>query len=432
MRKLYSKISVAVVLTLLVGLFNLPFYGRELTEDEKNAFIVRDEWTTWVNAFTASLSELDRQATAKIYDNMDFYDMQYRFTEKYKKTPEYLDADGKPTDTLKQLIKDKRKELNRSRGSSSGGGSSSYDMINWAIVSTDGSNWMENIPDSRYIYEVNLPGTHDSGTFYPYNGTAAIDAFVAAAKCQTMTIEEQLDAGIRVLDLRLDESLNICHGSGTYKFTGYEDSAHTSVLTLNKVLTTVRDFLTTNPTEVVVVCVKVEDGTTANVVSALNTELANWTSSMYTGTTYPKISDVKGKMVLMSRISTLNKGIYYNVADKVDRGTRVIDGVTVLMDDQYDIGATAKTTAVNNALAALESYYINLTGGKGTRSGFVFTSSNTFSASTILSYESPQAIANTINPVLNSHTYQQGRAYGFIMMDFPTQAVIDKIYMTNP
>ena len=85
--------------------------SRELTDREKAAFIVRDEWTTWVRAFTASLSELDKNATSRIYDNMDYYDMQYRFTEKYKKVPEYLDEDGKPTQKLKDLIKKKRKEI---------------------------------------------------------------------------------------------------------------------------------------------------------------------------------------------------------------------------------------------------------------------------------------------------------------------------------
>ncbi len=85
--------------------------GRELTDRENAAFIVRDEWTAWVRGFTASLSELDKNATSRIYDNMDFYDMQYRFTEKYKKVPEYLDEDGKPTQKLKDLIKEKRKKI---------------------------------------------------------------------------------------------------------------------------------------------------------------------------------------------------------------------------------------------------------------------------------------------------------------------------------
>ena len=85
--------------------------GRALTSDEQAAFIVRDEWTEWVNNFTASLSELDKNATAKIYDDMDFYDMQYRFTEKYKKVPEYLTEEGKPQQKLLDMIKEKRKEI---------------------------------------------------------------------------------------------------------------------------------------------------------------------------------------------------------------------------------------------------------------------------------------------------------------------------------
>lgn len=97
----------------MLGSVNFVFAAeeKELTDDEKAAFIVRDEWTGWVKDFTASLSELDQLATAKIYDGMDFYDMQYRFTEKYKKVPEYLDEDGKPTQKLKDMIKEKRKKI---------------------------------------------------------------------------------------------------------------------------------------------------------------------------------------------------------------------------------------------------------------------------------------------------------------------------------
>ncbi len=88
-----------------------PEGSRDLTDRENAAFIVRDEWTNWVKSFTNELSELDKNATSRIYSNMDFYDMQYRFTEKYKKVPEYLDEDGKPTQKLKDMIKEKRKEI---------------------------------------------------------------------------------------------------------------------------------------------------------------------------------------------------------------------------------------------------------------------------------------------------------------------------------
>ena len=117
MRKLYSIILTIVMSVMIVGTVNFVFAeDRALTKEELEAFIVRDEWTEWVNSFTASLSELDKQATAKIYEDMDFYDMQYRFTEKYKKVGEWVDEDGKPLDKLKEAIKEKRKEINKRKG----------------------------------------------------------------------------------------------------------------------------------------------------------------------------------------------------------------------------------------------------------------------------------------------------------------------------
>ena len=116
--KKFQKILKTLSILMVVGLMLVPASAtfasgtdRPLTDRENAAFIVRDEWSAWVKGFTASLSELDKNATSRIYNNMDYYDMQYRFTEKYKKVPEYLDEDGKPTQKLKDLIKEKRKEL---------------------------------------------------------------------------------------------------------------------------------------------------------------------------------------------------------------------------------------------------------------------------------------------------------------------------------
>lgn len=113
LKRFYFLIATILITVLMLGSVNFVYAAgdKDLTDDEKAAFIVRDEWTGWVRDFTASLSELDQLATAKIYDDMDFYDMQYRFTEKYKKVPEYLDEDGKPTQKLKDMIKEKRKKI---------------------------------------------------------------------------------------------------------------------------------------------------------------------------------------------------------------------------------------------------------------------------------------------------------------------------------
>ncbi len=90
--------------------------------------------------------------------------------------------------------------------------------------SLNGKNWMAGIPDSRYIYEINLPGTHDSATAYCKNATDntvklfGLPAFHVEkfAKTQSLTLPEQLDAGVRYLDLRFSPKqgeLLLCHGN---------------------------------------------------------------------------------------------------------------------------------------------------------------------------------------------------------------------------
>lgn len=78
--------------------------AKDLTEQEKKSFITREEFEQWRDAFIASLSELDTVSTNKIYDNMEFYDMQFKFTDNYK-TKEYVDeTTGKNTPYLDELI----------------------------------------------------------------------------------------------------------------------------------------------------------------------------------------------------------------------------------------------------------------------------------------------------------------------------------------
>lgn len=93
-----------------------------------------------------------------------------------------------------------------------------------AIISTlNDQNWMSGISDERYLYEINLPGTHDSATSTVWNGTnnhikvLGFEVFDtgAFAKCQDLTIAQQLRAGTRLLDLRFDANsaeLYLCHG----------------------------------------------------------------------------------------------------------------------------------------------------------------------------------------------------------------------------
>lgn len=93
-----------------------------------------------------------------------------------------------------------------------------------STLSRDGtSEWMKHVPDSTPLVHMNIPGTHDSGT---WNFTTAltqdvyVDRNITATddfRCQEQSMAAMLQAGIRFFDLRpaLDPTrtyLTIWHG----------------------------------------------------------------------------------------------------------------------------------------------------------------------------------------------------------------------------
>ncbi|WP_228453080.1 hypothetical protein [Chryseobacterium sp. CH1] len=83
----------------------------------------------------------------------------------------------------------------------------SYKMA--AAVPVQMNSWMAGLQDNISLSKISIPGTHDSG--------ARIDAPVVSgtAKTQDLSIAEQLNAGVRFLDIRcrhIDNSFTIIMG----------------------------------------------------------------------------------------------------------------------------------------------------------------------------------------------------------------------------
>jgi 1-phosphatidylinositol phosphodiesterase len=56
------------------------------------------------------------------------------------------------------------------------------------------SSWMRDIPDDARVTELSIPGTHD---------TCSVDGLLGFGKTQNLDLDDQLNAGIRFLDIRL-------------------------------------------------------------------------------------------------------------------------------------------------------------------------------------------------------------------------------------
>ena len=204
-------------------------------------------------------------------------------------------------------------------------------------------NWMAGISGERWLNEINLPGTHDSGMKALWHWTSSqgyIDNFGGSkyAYTQRRYIDEQMEDGIRKFDVRLtNEKLNftpshtivnisddsnnlyLCHGKDQWAGTYYAKDHDGEQLSLRAVLDYSKDFLQKHPTEVIILgfspeVTKDNDDDTKSVEKVLTKILREFSREINpsTGkpymyledgvfgkqmTNYPKLKDVRGQVI---------------------------------------------------------------------------------------------------------------------------------------
>ena len=111
--------------------------------------------------------------------------------------------------------------------------------------------WMLTIGAGKKLTELSLPGTHDSGTYPGVGGEIA--------QTQTMTIREQLDSGIRYLDIRLKyydrfalRNCNDTYTSANCEMLVFHGGVNMFLPFETGVLRPTLAFLKANPSELVV------------------------------------------------------------------------------------------------------------------------------------------------------------------------------------
>ena len=159
------------------------------------------------------------------------------------------------------------------------------------------SSWMTDLKDEDSIASLSIPGTHDSAALYD-------KLSFGQTKCQTLTIPQQLAAGIRFLDLRVRESGMIHHG--------IVDQNTDLETVVNEIIT----FLDAHKTEFVLVYITWDDPEHKNLsqqmeftdrfINSWMGEEKNWfrdkkppKGRWFLEERIPKVSEVRGKMVLL-------------------------------------------------------------------------------------------------------------------------------------
>ncbi len=126
-----------------------------------------------------------------------------------------------------------------------------------APLQVSSSNWMGGIPDRTRLYDLYMPGTHDSATGYFYRRRDNVN-YAAASLVMThdkrSSIKDQLENGIRYLDLRFSrERESDGFPDNPLKFWQLYHGVYFLATNLDEALTDVKTFLTNHPTETVFV-----------------------------------------------------------------------------------------------------------------------------------------------------------------------------------
>lgn len=167
----------------------------------------------------------------------------------------------------------------------------------------DSANWMSKVAGGKMLSELNIPGTHDSFTGHIPEFTRNWHILGAQVATQDRTIAEQLERGIRYIDIRLklkDGEL-ICYHS------------FWAGITFQFVLDMVEDFLKAHDRETVIMLLSHEGldapfVTDAAFETAVAAKLCDLTPQGYTPKAHlwnsdmpPTLEQVRGKIVILRR-----------------------------------------------------------------------------------------------------------------------------------
>ncbi|WP_083634263.1 phosphatidylinositol-specific phospholipase C [Saccharicrinis aurantiacus] len=271
-------------------------------------------------------------------------------------------------------------------------------------------NWMANISNSQSIAKLSIPGTHDSG--------ARFEDFWGTATCQSLSIDEQLNAGVRFLDIRCrhkDNSFFIHHG------VKYQN------LTFDDVLNMCYSFLNSNPTETIIMSIKEEhtaDNNTRSFETTLQQYINKKSNKWYLNDYIPKLNEVRGKIILFRRFNA-NSKMGINANNWKDNTVFTINNgsASIKVQDNYKVNNNSNkwdkiNTLLNEARTTNNNtLYLNYTSGY--KPG-------------LFGIPSIPTVSNYMNPKVENYFNNTSKnRFGVVIMDFVNLKRSENIVATN-
>lgn len=159
-------------------------------------------------------------------------------------------------------------------------------------------SWMSKFKNETPLSALSIPGTHNSPTCH----TA-----LPSVRCQAVNIKEQLNNGVRFLDIRVQpespenpekDGLILVHSAFPISLTGNKY--------FRDVVNTVIQFLDANPSETIIICLKREGvgkSTDQQLSKILHDHYATDSTRWFTENRIPVLGEARDKIVLIRRFA---------------------------------------------------------------------------------------------------------------------------------
>ncbi len=158
-------------------------------------------------------------------------------------------------------------------------------------------NWMKKIPDDRIITGINMPGTHDSACRY-------VD-FGFISQTQTLSVTQQLDAGVRYFDFRFKLVGDKLLANHSICYCRKKKGFWNEVLTCDDIVRECLDFLSDNPSETILFQLKEAESRTGDEFYNVFYEkyIKEAPGMWFIENRVPAMGEVRGKIMLLRAVS---------------------------------------------------------------------------------------------------------------------------------
>jgi len=270
-----------------------------------------------------------------------------------------------------------------------------------------GTSWMSQLSDTAWISDLSIPGTHNSGALHePIAGTAA---------CQTMTISDQLESGVRFFDVRCrheDDRFTIYHGP-VFQKQSYDDIENL-----------MRNFLEKHDKEVLLVTLK-QENSPRRISKPFDETVRQYIKDAgglyFTEGHLPQLREVRGKIVVLRRFPT-KPDLGIDATNWGHSGSH--QSRQLFIQDRFELRNSAdKWSLVKDALQQANKIDDERTLHLNVTSGYV---------KNVLGIPNIKVISDAINPKLMEFLGQSDqRRLGCVVTDFMTPELSKAIYRQN-